>query len=284
MIYATKRSRTSGLRDLGFVGLVAWSLAVAGCGDVNIEGPDWCGSDGFCEPSTPAYQAQETFDIRAAVLPELSLIGVAGSIEILGVPSAAEIVIEGTRQVRSHSTDDAQIGLDELEVAVRESGETLFVETRQPSNSRGRTYQVHYRLSIPESVALSLEQAAGRVEVRSVRADVEVQAAAGTIALEDLHGNVRVRAAAGEIEVSTEVQPNGVVDLGTGAGAIRLRIPRGTSAWLEAASAAGRVNIVDLSMDDLDPRASAVRGTLGNGNGTIRVHTAAGNITISGNG
>ena len=284
MIYSRKRSRTGGLRDLGLVGLVAWSLAVAGCGDVSIEGPDWCGSDGFCEPSTPAYQAQKSFDIRAAVQPELSLIGVAGSIEILGVASAGEIVIEGTRQVWSHSTNDAQIGLDGLKVEARESGETLFVETKQPSSSRGRTYQVHYRLSIPESVGLTLEQGAGRVEVRSVRADVEVQAAAGTIALEDLHGNVRVRAAAGEIEVSTEVQPRGVVDLGTGAGAIRLSIPRETSAWLEAASAAGQVNIVDLSVDDLDPRSSAVRGKLGDGNGTIRVHTAAGNITISGNG
>jgi hypothetical protein len=284
MIDATKRRRFSRLRDFGFVALMAAALGLAGCGDVTIEGPDWCGSDGFCEPSTPPYQAQETFEIRATALPGLSLIGIAGSIEIAGVSSTAEIVIEGTRRVRSHSTTDAQVELDRLRVDVRESGETLFVETHQPGNRQGRTYQVDYRLWVPESVALTVDQAAGPVEVRSVRGDVEVDLVAGSVTIEALHGNVRVRAAAGEIEVSTEVQPNGVVDLGTGAGAIRLRIPRGTSAWLEAASAAGQVNIVDLSMDDLDPRASAVRGTLGDGNGTIRVHTAAGNITISGNG
>jgi hypothetical protein len=284
MTDATKRIRMSGLRNPVYVALVAGCMALAGCGDVTIEGPDLCGSDGFCEPSTPAYQAQESFELRAVALPELALVGVAGSVEIVGILSATEVVVEGTRRVRSHSVEDATSALAELRVEVRESGQTLFLETVQPSRGQGRTYQVDYRMTVPDGVALTLEQGAGPVEVRFVRADVEVQIAAGSVTLEDLHGNVRVAVAAGAIAVSTEVQPSGIVDLGTGAGEIRLSIPRGTSAWLEATSAAGRVNVVDLTVNDLDPRTSAVRGTLGDGDGTIRVHTAAGDITISGNG
>lgn len=284
MIDGLERSPMSRLRNTATVFLTAGFVALVGCGDVTIEGPDWCGGGGFCEPPSGAYQAQDSFEIRAEALAELVLRGEAGSVEILGSASATECVVEGVRRVRSHSLEDARSGLAELQVQVREVGGTLYVETRQPGVGRGRTYQVHYRVTVPDSVALTVEHGAGPVEVRSVRADVELRAAAGSVTLEDLHGNVHVTQAAGDIEVSTEVPPGGVIDLGNGAGDIRVVIPRQTSASLEAVSGAGRVRLIDLSVNDLDPRASVVRGTLGEGDGTIRVHTAAGDITITGTG
>jgi hypothetical protein len=258
---------------------------LAACGDVEIQAPDWPGDgDLFGEVKNTNFSAEASFAYTLAAAPTLSLSGVAGSVEIVGSSSSTSVVVEGVRRVRSESSADADRHLADLQVDLWESDGTLFVETRRPSVNRGRAYEVDYRITVPEGTNLRIKQASGPVEVRSVQGDVDIALAAGGVTLESLAANVRTTVMAGEIQASLAVPAGGHVELLSTTGNISLSIPAATSASLRAITTTGDVQLVGLSLDDEDSRRSVFRGTMGGGNGTIRLETVAGDITINGTG
>jgi hypothetical protein len=261
---------------------VATLLFLAGCGDVDIHMPDVTWDGDFGEVSNTDHEAQAPFRYEFGASGTLSLSGVAGTVEIVGSSDAPGIVVEGVRRVRSDSRLDARTHLSDLRVEVRESAGTLFVQTRQPMASRGRVYEVEYRIEVPSGSNLSVVQASGPIEIRSVHGDVGVTGVAGTVTLVDLTANVRASVVAGSVDASVALLPNGVVELRNSSGDIRLSVPTETSASLSAATTMGAVRLVDLTVVDQDPRASVLRGTMADGDGTIRLETISGDITIQG--
>lgn len=255
---------------------------LAGCGDVDIHMPDVTWDGDFGEVSNTDYEAQTPFRYEFGVSGTLSLSGVAGTIEIVGSSDASGIVVEGVRRVRSDSRIDARAHLSDLRVDVRESAGTLSVRTRQPNANRGRVYEVEYRIEVPSGSNLSVVQTSGPIEIRSLHGDVGVTGVSGTVTLLDLTANVRATVVAGFVDASVALPPDGVVELRNSSGDIRLSVPTQTSASLSAATTAGAVRLVDLTVVDQDPRASVLRGTLAAGDGTIHLETVSGDITIQG--
>jgi hypothetical protein len=257
-------------------------LAVWGCADVNIHGPDWrWDGDGFVPPDTRA-SAEAPFDFQQPAGGVLSLRAIAGAVEIVGATDAHEIHIRGTRRVRSGSHADALQRLEDLQVQVSRSGETVLVETRQPKRSDGRSYEVDYRITVPATSDLVLDYVAGALTVRSVEGNVHAAGVSGGATLTDVEGNVGVALASGDITARLTVPLDGSVDLANAAGNISLEIPRTTSAALSAESLTGAVQILNLDLHDLDPRARVVRGTLADGRGRIDLRSTAGSITVRG--
>lgn len=264
------------------VASVVTLLVPAGCGDVDIHMPDVTWDGDFGEVSNTDYEAQTPFRYEFGASGTLSLSGVAGTVEIVGSSDASGIVVEGVRRVRSDSRLDARAHLSDLRVDVRESAGTLFVQTRQPRASHGRVYEVEYRIEVPSGSNLSVVQTSGPIEIRSVHGDVGVTGVAGTVTLSDLTANVRASVVAGAVDASVALPPNGVVEIRNSSGDIRLSVPTETSASLSAATATGAVRLVDLTVIDQDPRVSVLRGTMSDGDGTIRLETVSGDITIQG--
>lgn len=276
---STQRRRRARFRIIDTMTLASVAgLVVAGCADIDINGPD----SGWGGARNTDHAAEKQFIHEISAAATLSLSGVAGQVEITGSVNAGGIVVEATLRVRSHSTEDARAHLDQLAVDVRESGSTAFVETRQPTRSGGRMYEVDYRIQVPDWTNLTVVQAAGPVEIRSVSGRVGLDLAAGAVTLFELTGNVRAAVAAGDVDASVALPPHGTVDLRVGAGSIVLSVPKQTSAWLRAVTAAGTIGLVDLVLVDQDPRASVLQATMGGGEGTIRLEIAAGDITVRG--
>lgn len=274
-----QRRRRVRSRILGSIKLAAVAgLAVAGCADIDINGP----GSGWGRVRNTDYAAEKQFRQEIGAAATLSLSGVAGQVEITGSVNAGGIVVEASLRVRSHSTADARAHLADLAVDVRESGSTAFVGTRQPDRSGGRKYEVDYRIQVPDWTNLIVVQAAGPVEIRSVSGAVGLDLAAGGVTLFDLTGNVRAAVAAGSLDASVALLPQGHVELRIAAGSIVLNVPRQTSASLRAVAAAGTIGLVDLVLVDQDPRASVLQATMGGGDGTISLETGAGDITVKG--
>lgn len=276
---STQRRRRARSRIFGSMKLAAVAgLAVAGCADIDINGPD----SGWGGVWNTDYAAEKQFRQEIGAAATLSLTGVAGQVEITGSVNAGGIVVEATLRVRSHSTEDARAHLAELAVDIRESGNSAFVKTRQPDRSGGRKYEVDYRIQVPDWTNLTVVQAAGPIQIRSVSGTVGLDLAAGAVTLSDLTGNLRAAVAAGSVDASVALLPQGHVELRVAAGSIVLNVPRQTSAWLRAVAAAGTIGVVDLVLVDEDPRASVLEATMGGGDGTIRLEAAAGDITVKG--
>ncbi|MBW2409172.1 MAG: hypothetical protein JRF72_05200, partial [Deltaproteobacteria bacterium] len=88
---------------------------------------------------------------------------VAGSIEITGSATADSVVIEGERRVGSSSPDDAREHLEALQVEVEDLGTEVTVETLQPQFAHGRSYEVDYRITVPDDLEVYVSQFGGPV-------------------------------------------------------------------------------------------------------------------------
>jgi len=228
---------------------MAMTIGIAGCTDVDIHAPDvWDGWDSdFPGTRSRDFTAQVSFESRfdAATLTALSLTGMAGTVELVGGPGS-HVVIQGVRRVRSDSQADADRSLQSLAVEASQRGTTLHVSTRQPERTGGRAYEVDYRIVVPDGIDLFVELVAG------------------------------------EIDAVATVAEGGVIDLSNVAGGIALEIPSSTSASLRAEVVTGSIHVSNLVVDDRDPRAGVLRGTLGSGDGSITLSTVAGVVTVTG--
>ncbi|MEJ2206384.1 MAG: DUF4097 family beta strand repeat-containing protein [Gemmatimonadota bacterium] len=72
------------------------------------------------------------------------------------------------------------------------------------------------------------------------------------------------------------------MELRSSTGNIHLSLPTETSASLRAATVSGAVHVVDVDLTDEDPRAAVLKAIMGGGDGTIRLETALGDITVQG--
>lgn len=264
--------------------LTAMLLAVAACGDVEINGPEPPEYPGPWGVRNTDFFAELPFhfDRARAGRTELHLIGVAGTVEILGTAPGSNIVVEGMRRVRSDSKADAQQHLADLRVEISETSSAVLVTTRQPQDHHGRRYEVDYTIRIPEDLNVAVQLVAGPLDVASIHGNVGVTHAAGDITLNDIEGSATVRLASGEISGSVTMPLNGTIDFAVTAGGIDLRIPHGTSASFRADASVGDVTLNNLPLEDRDPRTNVVSGTLAEGDGVIRLATVAGDITVTG--
>lgn len=226
---------------LGFF-LSSISLLV-GCTDVDIHSPDWDWDDDFPNGLDQRAIAQASFTFGPMSGETLSLIGIGGSVEVVGSPTASGMVVEGIRRVRSESEADAQEHLADLQVNIIEADGTVFIETVQPKMSWGRAYEIDYRITVPQEVALVLRLVGGPIDVRSVQGDLDIGG------------------------VSCDVT---------------LGILKTTSAMLRASTMTGSVRLVNLELTDGHSSRFAVQGRLNGGEGTIRLNTMTGDITVRG--
>lgn len=238
---------------------MALCLFWGGCSDDNGGG-----ADGNVDNTD--FSAEATFHFRfdLAGHERLRLEGISGKVTITEVAGSDSIVIAGVRRVRSESTEDAEDNLPLLEVRVQDLSNEVFVETDQPSQSHGRSYEVDYEITLPEAMDL---------DIRNVN---------GQVILEDISGEVLVGIVNGQIAGDVTIGVGGTIDLSVVNGAIDLGIPKTTSAEFTATVVNGYISLSGLTLKDSQSNANSLKGTLGAGEGTISLEVTNGTIVVAG--
>lgn len=250
---------------------------VVGCSDDNATQSDYY-------VDNTDYMAWDSFSFRigAAELANLRLYAINGDIDITGVTDADSVLISGRRIVRSESVVDAQEHLQHLEVVVQDFGTEVLVRTIQPDSTGGREYSVDYDIAIPEHLKIVVSEANGIVAVDSLSNDVLLKLANGQINISELFGSANAEVANGGIDCDMSLPPNGAIDLNVVNGDIALTIPKATSAEFSATIGNGSIEMHGLEMYDQHSTEHSLEGTLGQGEGHIRLNLINGSIWVFG--
>jgi DUF4097 and DUF4098 domain-containing protein YvlB len=242
------------------------ALALAACVSL-LAGCDWFDDDEGNVDNTN-FSATEDFDFRVAVAnrTRIRLEAINGNVEITGKPNVNSLVIAGEKKVRSESLQDATVHLDDLDVRVTETVDEVRVSTDQPDNPRGRNYQVDYTISVPEHMNVTIVHVNGRV------------------GLYDLESDADVKLVNGEIDGKMVLPSGGSIDLDLVNGNINLSIPTSTStsAIVDCDIVNGDIHTTNLDMHNVTNSAHSVRGTLGDGDGSITMSTVNGVLRLTG--
>lgn len=264
----TKKTGSRWLRRLSIVAAVM--LPVAGCNE------DITGSNRF--------EAREPFSFAVEVTTQLAvtLNGVNGEIEFVGIAGLDSVHIEGFRRVFSNSVADAEAHMPDVEVVIDATAGEVSIHTEQPSSSGGRTYVVDYQITMPAELVARIENANGNIDVESINNTARVQVANGNVTLDGIAGDVFAQTGNGNIVCSATLPAAGQASLTTGNGNINLQIPVSTSAEFSAAVGNGTITVSGLSLQDQTITPNLVTGRLGAGDGQITLATGNGNITAVG--
>ena len=101
----------------------------------------------------------------------------------------------------------------------------------------------------------------------------------GAVSGLDLLGDIAIERADAAVDLQLDWSPGAqaLIDLNTGP--ITLSVPATIGAQLDASTAKGAVLLTGLELNgDLDD--SAAEGSLGDGNGTLTLHTGAGDVVL----
>ncbi len=254
-----------------------WVLAIA-LGGVACDG-DILGGD---QVSNTNFVVEDSFSFRLAAGNQtlVTLEGINGNIEFVGVASSDSFIIEFERQVGSESIEDAEAHLDELQVEVSALGDELRIRTDQPQQTGGRNYVVNYRVEVPADIEVTVVNINGNIDITSVGPDLAIANINGNITLEEIVGDVTAGLVNGNITAEVTLPAAGTIDMATVNGNVTLEVPESTSAAFLATLTNGTISLSGLDFQETESSATLLRGTIGGGDGDITLATVNGNIQV----
>jgi len=212
----------------------------------------------------------------------LTLDDISGAITIRGAETTT-VDIWAERRVRSGSQSDAEAFLELVTVDVSEVGSEIFVHTQMPNHTDERDVLVHYELTVPSYLAITVQDVNGVIDIRGMDASVTAQTVNGAIYVRDVIGDLRASTVNGNVDVDvTLFPPDGTLDLSAVNGNVVLDLPASTSAMFGAVVVNGTVTVTGLTLANATSSPRSVRGRLGAGHGLIDLTVTNGVITVRG--
>ncbi len=264
-------NRADGRGTIRIVSLVSLlALGGQGCDD-DISGPQ-------------RFEAEQPFAFAVQVTTQRAwiLTGLNGRVEVVGVPGADSIRVEGVKRVLATDPEDAQQRLDDIEVVITEGADSIAIRSVHPRSSDARSYVVDYQLTVPGDLPAVMANGNGDITLESLGADVEISLGNGSALMDDIVGSAFVEVGNGDVECRATLPTEGVIAIAVGNGDIDLAVPVNTSAQLSATVGNGTIGVIGLTLQDLTETENALSGRLGTGSGSIDLATASGSIEIRG--
>jgi hypothetical protein len=266
----------------GMIFLLVLLTACDGGGGINfnIDGNNWP----WPWEKNADFFASKTFQQDVMVIDNMSLHldGINGEVHITGQPDASSVRITAEARVGAESFNEAQTGLNQLEVNIMDINGEISIQTVQPNNASGRQYIVNYTLSIPTDLAVSVSLANGHITVTDMEKSIFVVLGNGDVNLAGIDGDTSVNVENGDISGSMYLSAQSEIVISTVNGNIDLSIPTSASAELFLLVDNGIINWGNLDLINVQYTNQSLQGILGQGLGVIDLETVNGNIELMG--
>lgn len=154
------------------------------------------------------------------------------------------------------------------------------IRARGPRIGRRESWTVSYEIATPSDTDLNLEASNGRIAIDGVRGDIDFATVNGGVRLTDIGGNVRGGTTNGGVTVrltGSAWQGEGL-DVETTNGGVRIEVPVGYSARVDAAAVNGGVRVGPAR--SAGRRGRRVETLLGDGGALLRARTVNGGIRV----
>src|SRR5471032_2992196 len=150
-----------------------------------------------------------------------------------------------------------------------------------PSSNRDEHWSVSFEISLPRTAMLTMQTVNGGITIDDFRGSAKFHTTNGGLVLNNVGGDLRGETTNGgvTVDVSGDHWDGTGLDVETRNGGIRLNLPKGFSAQLEAGTTHGRVSI-DFPITVQGQIGRRLETTLGSGGPTLRAVTTNGGVTI----
>jgi DUF4097 and DUF4098 domain-containing protein YvlB len=219
-------------------------------------------------------------EVRDVIVPSAGALSVDaspnGGIHVTG-SDRGDVAVRAVVHAWGRDEDDARALA--AKVVVHTDGK---IRAEGPSQFGRTGWSVDYEISAPRKTDLDLESNNGGIRIEHVRGNLDFDTTNGGLHLEDVAGSVRGHTTNGGVDVTlTGTRWDGkALDVRTTNGGVRLRVPKGYSARLEARTVNGGLN-VDFPVTVQGRIGHEISATLGDGGALVRAETTNGGVHVS---
>ena len=190
-----------------------------------------------------------------------------------------DIQVRARIQTSGRTPDEARALANRVEVVATADR----VQASGPENLDSReSWSVSYRLSTPQQTPLNLRSSNGGISIKGINSRVEFRTVNGGVSLSSVGGSIQGTTSNGGITVDLDGQTwqGQGLDVETANGGVKLSLPDGYSAHLEARTNNGGMNI-DFPLTVEGRVGRSISTDIGSGGPTLRVRTSNGGVKIS---
>ena len=189
----------------------------------------------------------------------------------------------------AYKSANNQEALDDIEIIVDATSDTLRIETKLPSDKKGwfggsnNGARVTYELSVPASVNLDdIESVNGGIDISGVYGNIKADTVNGSIEVEDASADARLETVNGGIYVSfTALTGDQVAKLESVNGRIAVELPANADASVSAETMNGGMDGKDFGLSyDKGIVGKDMNGDIGDGSARLSIDTVNGGIKI----
>jgi len=239
-----------------------------------------------CEvnPASPRFTALDPFTFESGVTTQVSfrLEDLNGDVTVTGSASASTVTATGFRRVTAASQEEADDRLPDIRVAMTATSDEILLEADHPGSGPGWTYAVDVSIVVPQGMAVTILNGNGSVDLDGAAGGVVITTGNGTVTTRNVLGDMRLTVGNGGISSQATLLAGSAVRVDAGNGNIQLRIPRSTSALVDAAVGNGLITVSGLPLSQKIQDETTLSGRLGTGNGSIVLRSGNGNIALVG--
>ena len=188
-----------------------------------------------------------------------------------------DVLVRSRIQASAKSDADAR----RLVSGVRIDASGSRVRADGPDTGRGENWSVSFDISVPRTAMLTLHTNNGGISIDDFRGSATFHATNGGLTLNNVGGDLRGETTNGGVTVNLagDHWDGSGLDVETRNGGIRLNLPKGFSAELEAGTTHGGVSI-DFPVTVQGRIGRRLETTLGSGGPKLRAITTNGGVTI----
>jgi hypothetical protein len=230
---------------------------------------------------------ERTEDLSTPISPEATLSAKTdvGSIVVTG-SSTAECSVHATIKTRAYTSERAVQLADETTVMLNPTAGAVEVKIHKLHLARGECVSVDLKIETPQQVHLDCAACVGEVRISNTTGKIKAAADVGRIICQNVSDQLQLRAKVGEIRVKcidNTIEPC-KIDISTDVGGITFDGPDQLSAVVNASTGVGSIKTyVPISVTGKigrDVVSSSIAGTIGDGQGSLKLKTGVGSITI----
>ncbi|HEX6548145.1 MAG TPA: DUF4097 family beta strand repeat-containing protein [Candidatus Dormibacteraeota bacterium] len=228
--------------------------------------------------------------VHRAALPPGGSVAVAATdagVKIEAGP-AGQVSVEDWVQVRSLTRALARQALSvysESTITPTDGGVRIEVRGQRAPDPFETKVDHQVTIRMPAASGLKLSGGAGAADIHDLTGPIDVELGAGAVRLLNVTVTSvdRVFASAGAVDVENAAIEAGTLDISTGSGAIRVKLPRGTNATYDVSSANGAIFVKPETGSPIALSGSdrSTRGILGaGGTSVVRLRASSGAIDL----
>jgi hypothetical protein len=253
---------------ISLVILICLPVVIAGC-CINIDG--WLRAE-----------YERTDELNAPLGPGsiLALENSVGSINIAGL-DVTECNVTATICVKAPTEEETKELAEQIKIELEQDGNTLTVRTEKPRTKKRRSISISFDITVPKQTALELGSDVGKIRVSNITETIKAQTDVGQITCKEISNDIDLKADVGTVKVvySKDAPAACSITISTDVGGIELTTPPDFSATVYAETDVGSIK-TDLPLTVRGKISKSLHGTIGAGEGELRLKTDVGSIRI----